>query len=273
MTLRDAAKDAARHLRAAGVPDPEFEAEVLARTAAAVSRAEYFSGAAASTAELARLRMLIDRRLAREPAAYITGNREFFGREFLVGPGVLVPRPETELLVDIALRELAKAPASVVVDAGTGSGAVAVSVAAEVPDAVVIGTDVSPTALTTAMRNAARHAPFAGFVRCDLLDGLQKADIVLANLPYVPSEKIDALEPEVSRWEPRVALDGGEDGLRLIRRLITDCAKRVRPGLLALEVGFGQAVTVAAELAALGREPEVFSDLAGIERVVCTRWR
>jgi release factor glutamine methyltransferase len=98
-------------------------------------------------------------------------------------------------------------------------------------------------------------------------------DIVLANLPYIPTGEIDALEPEVSRWEPRLALDGGEDGFALIRRLIADCDQRLHPRLLALEVGFGQAPHVASELAARGRDVEIVRDLAGIERVVCARWQ
>ncbi len=272
MTLRTAARTAAHRLRAAGVPSPEFEAELLAREAAGISRATYFAGAEAGVAEIVRFQALIERRIAREPAAYIAGRREFFGRDFLVGSGVLVPRPETELLVEIALRELAETPAATVADVGTGSGAIAVSVAAEAAGATVIGTDVSTTALATAAQNATRHAPNTRFVLSDLLSALGHADIVLANLPYIPSGEIDALEPEVSRWEPRVALDGGADGLALIRRLIAECNQRLRPRLLALEVGFGQARAVASELAALGRDSEIMPDLAGIERVVCTRW-
>lgn len=272
MSLRVAAKEAADRLAAAGIPDPEFEAELLAREAAGVSRAAYFAGATAGSGELTRLHRLIERRLDREPAAYITGSREFYGRAFAVGPGVLVPRPETELLVDLALDELRRQPGAIVVDVGTGSGAIAVSVATEVPAAKVVGVDVSEGALAIAARNAAAHAPHVQLLRGDLLTPFARAEIVLANLPYIPTWEIDALEPEVSRWEPRVALDGGEDGLALIRRLIADCDRRLRPVLLAIEVGFGQAADVAASLHQCGREPWFVRDLGGIDRVVCARW-
>ncbi|MBE7519425.1 MAG: peptide chain release factor N(5)-glutamine methyltransferase [Thermoflexaceae bacterium] len=272
MSLRAAAKDAAKRLGAAGIPDADFEAELLARKAAGVSRSHFFAGAAASRGELARLHELIERRLEREPAAYITGSREFYGRQFAVGPGVLIPRPETELLVEVALAEITRSPGVVVADAGTGSGAIAVSIAAEAPATRVVGIDVSADALAIAARNVAAHAPGTQLVRGDLLAPLDSAGIVLANLPYIPTWEIDALEPEVSRWEPRVALDGGADGFALIRRLIDDCDRRIRPRLLALEVGYGQADAAVAELRARGRETRVVKDLAGIDRVVCARW-
>lgn len=272
MSLRAAAQEAAERLNAAGIPDAEFEAELLAREAAGVSRARFFAGAAAGRDELERLHELIERRLEREPSAYITGSREFYGREFVVGPGVLVPRPETELLVETALAELASSPRLVVVDVGTGSGAIAVSVAAAAPGSRVVGIDTSAAALAIAARNAALHAPGTQLIMGDLLAPIGRAGIVLANLPYIPTWEIEALEPEVSRWEPRVALDGGEDGLVLIRQLIDDCACRVRPRLLALEVGVGQAPALAGELRERGLKPETLRDLAGIERVVCCRW-
>ncbi len=272
MSLRAAAKEAAERLAAAGIPDSEFEAELLAREAAGVSRATYFAGASAGSGELTRLHRLIERRLEREPAAYITGSREFYGRDFAVGPGVLVPRPETELLVDLALDELRRQPGAIVVDVGTGSGAIAVSVAAESPGARVVGIDISAGALAITARNAAVHAPHVQLLRGDLLSPFARADIVLANLPYIPTWEIDALEPEVSRWEPRVALDGGEDGLALIRRLIADCHGRLRPALLAVEVGFGQASDVEQALRRCGRDPWLVRDLGGIDRVVCARW-
>ena len=274
MRLREAARGVASELRAAGIPDPELEAEVLARNAAAVSRTAYFAGIEANAAEITTLHALLERRLGREPSAYITGSREFYGRDFAVGRGVLVPRPETELLVELGLEEVRRAATDlVVVDVGTGSGAVAVSIAAERPESIVVGIDVSGEAVRTAARNAGRHAPRTRLAQGDLLSAVGCADVVLANLPYVPSAEIEALEPEVSRWEPRVALDGGADGLDLIRRLVADCDRRVRPSLLALEVGFGQADAVSAELERCGRQPWIVKDLAGIDRVVCARWR
>jgi release factor glutamine methyltransferase len=272
VTARAAAGKAEQRLAAAGIPDSKFEAELLAREAAGISRAAYFAGADMESGAVERLESWVGRREQREPAPYITGHREFYGREFAVGPGVLVPRPETELLVELALRELDAHPALVVLEVGTGSGAVAVSIAAERPAARVIATEVSPEAMAFAHANATRHAPGLNLVLGDLAGAVRLASVVLANLPYIPTWEIEALEPEVSRWEPRVALDGGGDGFDLIRRLVADCAGRLRPRLLALEVGFGQAESVATIIAGFGPRAWFVKDLAGIDRIVCARW-
>ena len=273
MSARDAAADAVERLRGAGVEDARFEAELLAREAGNLTRAQYFAGAPLNADAAERLETWVERRTQREPAAYITGHREFYGREFGTGSGVLVPRPETELLVDLALHELDSDPRAVVAEAGTGTGAVAVSVAAERPAATVLATEISPDAMRFAAANTTRWAPNLRLLLGDLLFPLARADVVLANLPYIPTWEIEALEPEVSRWEPRVALDGGADGFELIRRLITDSDTRLRPRLLALEVGFGQAEAVGNILREHGREPWFVKDLAGIDRIVCARWR
>jgi release factor glutamine methyltransferase len=272
MTLRAAAARAAEALSSAGVPEAEFEAEYLTRESAGVTRAAFFAGAEAPESLLRRLEDVVNRRMAREPSAYITGNREFYGRSFAVGRGVLVPRPETEMLVEIGVAALGRDSDAIVVDIGTGSGAVAISVAAEVPGAKVIGLDISATAMAFADQNARVHAPHLELVIGDLATPLGRADVVLANLPYIPADDIDALEPEVSKWEPRVALDGGSDGLNVIRSLIADCGQRLHPRLLALEVGYGQAEAVELLLEAAGARVETLKDLSGIDRVVCGRW-
>jgi release factor glutamine methyltransferase len=272
VNAREAATETSAALRGAGIEDARLEGEVLVRESAGIDRAAYFNGALLDSGAVAKLAQWSNRRMQREPLPYITGHREFYGREFAVGPGVLVPRPETELLVELGLSELDVSPEAVVVEAGTGSGAVAVSLSAERPGAVIIGTDVSREALAFAQANAIRLAPATRLVRCDLLSAVSGADVVLANLPYIPTWEIEALEPEVSKWEPRVALDGGDDGFALIRRLIDDCETRLRPRLLALEVGFGQAESVGSLLSALGRESWCVKDLAGIDRIVCARW-
>lgn len=272
MNARAVALEAAARLKAAGVADATFEAELLTREAAGVSRAEYFSGIEISAAESERVAQWVERRERREPAPYITGHREFFGRDFGVGRGVLVPRPETELLVELGLAELEARPASIVLEVGTGSGAVAVSIAAERPTARVAATEISPIALAFANANARNFGTPVELIRGDLAESVATAEIVLANLPYIPTWEIDALEPEVSRWEPRLALDGGADGYALIRRLIDDCASRLKPRFLGLEVGFGQADNVATILCTQGVEPWFVKDLAGIDRVVCARW-
>jgi release factor glutamine methyltransferase len=273
VNARQAAAEAAGRLAAAGVPDARFEAELLARESSGLSRAEFFAGAELSSKAAATFQQAVERRGAREPAPYITGHREFFGREFAVGSGVLVPRPETELLVELALAELDVEPGAVILEVGTGSGAVAISVAAERPNASVFATEISPAAMAFAAANTSTHAPRMGLLLGDLASPVEHADVVLANLPYIPTWEIEALEPEVSKWEPRVALDGGTDGFVLIRRLIHDCAHRLRPRLLALEVAFGQAADVREILAGYGREAWFVKDLAGIDRIVCARWR
>jgi release factor glutamine methyltransferase len=274
MRARDAAAEAARALAAAGVEEPRFEAEYLARTVAGVSRAAYFAGAELPAERVAGFRELVLRRTRREPAAYLVGHREFRGLDFVVGPGVLVPRPETELLVDLALAEAPPDGGRFdVVDVGTGSGCVATSVALEAQGARVIATEVSDIAIEVARRNALALGADVAFVRGDLATAVARADVVLANLPYIPSGEVAALQPEVSGWEPTVALDGGTDGLDLIRRLVDDCATRLRPRLLALEVGYGQAQVVAEYVTQSGASALLVRDFADIDRVVCARWR
>ncbi len=271
MNARAAAAETAKTLAAAGLPDAAFEAEYLVRLAGGLSRAAFFADA--EFAGAAALAEMTGRRLRREPAAYITGAREFFGRPFAVGPGVLVPRPETELLVELALAEARHG--DVVADIGTGSGCIALSVALclSADMAVrVVGVDISAAALAVAVRNRRDLGASAALLRGDLASPLRQADIVLANLPYIPAHEIDALEPEVSRWEPRVALDGGLDGYVPIRGLIDDCADRLRPRVLALEVGFGQAGDVAAIARGRGASVSVRPDLSGIDRLVVARW-
>jgi len=269
-----AARAAEPLLAEAGIEESRFEAEYLARTAGGLTRAQYFAGAPLDDAGAERFAGFLERRLQREPAAYLVGEREFRGRMFQVGPGVLVPRPETEMLVDIGLGA-AEAGARIVLEVGTGSGAAAVSLAAELPAGSawrVVATDISAHAILVARANARRHGAIADFVLADLAGPVGEADAVLANLPYIPSGEIDALEPEVSRWEPRTALDGGADGFALIRRLLDDCATRLHPRLLALEVGFGQAHEAAKLVKAAGASPEILPDFNHIDRIVVARW-
>lgn len=268
------ARDAEPLLAAAGIEDSRFEAEYLARIAGELTRAQYFAGAQLDEGGRERFAGFLERRLQREPAAYLAEAREFRGREFKVGPGVLVPRPETEMLVDIGL-DAVRGGAALVLEAGTGSGAVAVALAAELPAGSatrVVATDISARAILIARENAHRHGAAVDFLLADLAGPVGHADVVLANLPYIPSDEIDALEPEVSRWEPRTALDGGDDGFALIRRLIEDCATRLRPRILALEVGFGQAESVAGIARAAGAATSLQRDFGGIDRIVVARW-
>jgi len=270
---RAAAARVRAELEAAGIPDAAIEAEVLTRHASGLSRAAYFADAPAADGACTRLEALVERRLRREPTPYLTGLREFHGLEFAVGPGALIPRPETELLVELGIAELEREPGATVVDVGTGCGAVAIAVASAAPDASVIATDVSADALGVAALNVTKHGVAVALAQGDLARSFAQADIVLANLPYVPANAIEGLQPEIRGWEPHVALDGGGDGLDLVRRLLDDCATRLRPRLAAFEVGLGQAGPVAELARSLGAEAEIANDLAGWERVVTARWR
>lgn len=275
MRARALAREIERRLAAEGVDEAAFEAEYLVRTATAMSRASFFTDPEVSATLAATVRELAARRATREPAAYIAGEREFYGLTFGVSRQVLVPRPETELLVDLGLSEARALQAPLIVDVGTGSGAVAVAIAANLPPAArarVVATEISRGAIAVARANRDRHGVRVEFVLGDLAGCLDHADVVLANLPYIPTWEIDELEPEVSAWEPRVALDGGTDGFALIRRLVADCAARLRPRLLAVEVGFGMAAGAAAIVGAAGATAEVLKDLGGIDRVVVARW-
>lgn len=219
---------------------------------------------------------LVGRRSRREPVAYLTGRKEFMGLTFQVNRAVLIPRPETELLVERALALLSGQEAPVVAEAGTGCGAVAVSVARYHPGARVYATDISEEALAVAGENAARHGVSGRvfFYRGDLLAPLEflagGVDLVAANLPYVPSGEMAALPPDVRDYEPHAALDGGPDGLALHRRLLPQAAGLLRPGgSLLLELGPGQSRVLAELLADEGwRRIEVLRDYGRRERVV-----
>lgn len=272
MNARAAAAAVRGELSAAGVPDAAFEAELLVRNATGLTRAGFFSDPRVDPAALNAIGVLSDRRVNREPLAYLSGHREFYGLDFMVAPGVLIPRPETELLVEIALREMRDRPGSIVADIGTGSGCVAAAISVNARGSVVTATDRSAEALAVATVNWAALGAAVAAVRCDLAAALGRADVIVANLPYIPTEMLGTLEPEVRDWEPRAALDGGPDGLQLVRRLIDDCGSRLRPRLLALEVMAGQAPNVASYAAAAGARVAAQRDLAGIERVVTARW-
>lgn len=228
-------------------------------------------------AERAACRELVRRRAAREPAAHILGSWSFYGRSFLAGPQALVPRPETELVAERAVA-LARAAAGArsALDLGTGCGCLAVTLALEVPELRVVATDVSEAALELARRNAERldAAERVEFLVGDLFAalpaGAEPFDLVVSNPPYVPSAEIDGLMPEVARFEPRLALDGGADGLDFYRRLAAECARWLRPGgAVVLELGAGEAAAVRAlfEQAGAYAELEAIKDFAGHERV------
>jgi release factor glutamine methyltransferase len=265
----------------AGIDEPRVDAEHLLAQALGVGRMQIYLRFDQVVAEPARatLRDLIRRRLAREPVAYIAGRRGFhaLGLDLAVDRRVLIPRPETEHLVDWLLAGLPFAPTPVhVLDVGTGSGAIALAVQHARRDARVTATDRSADALAVARDNAGRLGFDVAFVHADLLAGLAPPadgwDAVAANLPYIPSGELADLQPEVRQFEPHSALDGGPDGLDLVRRLVAECSA---PGVLApggrllLEIGVGQAEATRELLRAHGFvDVAVRRDLGGIDRVV-----
>jgi release factor glutamine methyltransferase len=226
---------------------------------------------------------VLARRLRREPVAYITGRQEFWSLDFDVTPDVLIPRPETERLVEIALRlalELRVGEPLRILDLGTGSGAIAIALARELPGAEVWATDISPSALSVACRNAARHsvADRIHFFQSDLFADLSVEgpfDLILANPPYIRRSEIANLEPEVSRWEPRGALDGGIDGLDYYRRIAADASDYLSPGgTVALEIGADMGSSVTALFSSAGAvNAQIFQDYSGKDRVVVARQR
>ncbi|MBC7813270.1 MAG: peptide chain release factor N(5)-glutamine methyltransferase [Burkholderiales bacterium] len=218
-----------------------------------------------------RYAALVERRAAGEPIAYIFNRRAFYDRDFFVTPDVLIPRPETELLLEQAL-DFAKSRANLVaVDVGTGSGALSVTFAANAPNANVYAVDISPAALDVARRNASQHSANVTFFEGDLLQPLIErginVDLLMANLPYITSDELPTLA--VSRYEPHLALDGGADGLDLVRRLLVQAPQVLNSGaLVLLEIGADQG-EAARELAqAVFSEVEVLKDYAGFDRII-----
>lgn len=272
----EALAQAVRALRNAGVDSPRLDAELLLAHTLEVNRAAVLArpDRRLTPKQLTRYRSLVERRAAREPLAYILGQREFFGLDFAVDPRVLIPRPETELLVEEALRLAGPKPAPLLADVGAGSGAISVSLAVHLPRATVYALDDSPEALAVTAENARRHG-VAERVRCrpgSLLAPLpQPVDLITANLPYVATPEWEELAPEIRHYEPRRALDGGPDGLMLIRGLLTAAAPYLRPrGALLLEIGAGQgqAVTGLAREHLAAAEVWLQQDYAGLDRLV-----
>lgn len=243
-------------------------------------------------AQQQQFQALLTRVIAHEPLFYVLGHREFFGLDLFIDKRVLIPRPETEMLVELALGEIRdwrleiganrQSPISVI-DVGTGSGAVPIAIAKHAPTARLIATDISEDALHVARMNAAQHgvADRITFVQADLLAGIRVMPLVItANLPYVTREEIDGLPPEIQDHEPRVALDGGEDGLDLVRRLLRQIALLVgatdrsplRAAFLEFGASQGPAVLQAVHAILPNAHSEIKKDLAQLDRVLCIRF-
>jgi release factor glutamine methyltransferase len=278
MTIADHLAAARRALQGAGVPPPEasLDADLLARHVLGCDRAALLARRRETPAPdfEAAFAALIARRTTREPVAYIVGEREFWGLPFEVTRDVLIPRPETELIVEEALVAFGgEQPPATVIDVCTGSGCLAVSLAREFGGADIIATDISEAALDVARRNAQRHQVAAriAFRAADLLDGITtRADLIVSNPPYVARRDTARLAPEVRDHEPHVALFAGDDGLAVYRRLLPAARERLtRHGRLVIEIGQHQADAVMeiAEPARL-RLDHTRQDLQGITRTL-----
>lgn len=271
-------------LSAASVPAAAFDAELLLRRILGRDRAWILTHGKDDLGE--QERSLFDeavrRRAAREPLQYITGIQEFRGIDFIVTPDVLIPRPETELVVEAALNIARKVPSPMIVDMCTGSGCIAVSIASELPGSRVFAADRDGRALTVARRNAQRHgvADRIRFLEGDLfapfdeLDLRGKADVITANPPYVKAGDLDTLQPEVKDFEPETALVAGLKGTEIAERIIrTAPAYLTKSGALTMEMGSGQVEALREMIRGTGAYGtiEILKDLAGIDRVVVVR--
>lgn len=274
ITVKQALYAAIEQLGRAGSDSPRLDAEVLLGHLLGQERAWLYTHSETMLPPeiIERYRSLLQRRANHEPVAYLTGEREFFGLTFAVAPPVLIPRPETELLVELALNRVT-GPARVW-DIGAGSGCIAVAVAVHAPRARLIAADVSAPALALARQNARRHgvANRIAFVQADLLAGLSgPVDLILSNPPYIALAEMDSLAPTVKYYEPALALTDQSTGLTLIERLLAQAVPCLKPGgAIFIEIGAGQGN--AARLLAHRHFPhgriEIKPDLAGKDRVL-----
>lgn len=262
------------YLESYKIESPHLEAEILLAHAAKTTRSELIirPGKELSRRQHAFYQEFISRRAKHEPTAYITGYQPFMGLDFFVDRSVLIPRPETELLVETALKQL-----TTILDLGTGSGCIAVTLAKLLPNANVVGVDSSPKALKVARKNAKRHqvANRCQFILGDLFQKLttktprhQEFNLIISNPPYIPTKEIETLQPEVRDWEPRQALDGGKDGLKYIRQLLSESSRHLKShGLLIFEFGCGQADDIMNSAEKSYNNITIIKDLSGHPRI------
>jgi len=269
----------------AGIETARLDAEILLSHVLKLTKEQFvlFSDMPVRPEQMRHCEELLLRRIRREPVAHITGRQEFWSLDFRVTPDVLIPRPETERLVEITLglaREFPENKALKILDVGTGSGAIALSLARELPSSMIWATDVSIEALKVARSNAARYGASerVRLLHGDLFEPIGEIagrfDLIVSNPPYIRSAEIDALEPEVSLWEPRGALDGGVDGLDFYRRIAREAGDHLAPnGAVAVEIGADMGEEVARLFAGGGCYTGVsaFQDYAGRDRVVMAK--
>jgi release factor glutamine methyltransferase len=272
VTRRQAINRAREMLAEANIEDAPLESELLLRHVLEISQVELYQDPEReiTPAQEKKFWASVKRRLSGEPTAYITGHREFYGFDFCVDPRVLIPRPESELLVEKTLALTQTRPEIAIAEIGTGSGAIAISLALNLPQAKIYATDISEAVLKVARLNCQQHGVEnrIRLLQGDMLEPLPEAvDIIVANLPYVSQAELSHL----SNFEPKLARNGGADGLAQIERLCRQVSNKLRPhGFLLLEIGQGQEKAVAALLRRLFPSAgiETFADLSGIARVV-----
>lgn len=277
-TIRDVLDWATRDFQARGIESARLDAELLVAQALDTDRVGLYLDLSRPLLDSERslIRPLVARRRAREPVSYILGYRDFYGRRFAVTPAVLIPRPDTETLIEHALRCIPEDLPCRLIDVGTGSGAIAVTIAAERPLARLTATDISEAALKIASQNAEAHevSDRIRFERRDLLSPSEQYDVIVSNPPYVSKSDFQALQMEIRDHEPIEALQAGEDGLDVVRALLAAAAPATATGAhVLIEIGVGQAAAVVALAAEQGawKDATVYRDFNRIERVVHLR--
>ncbi len=284
MTIAETLKRASEDLRDASVPNDVLDAQSLLAEAMGCDRTHLIINFNQQISDdvLAKYRRLIERRASGEPLQYITGRQEFFGLEFEVTPDVLIPRPETEIIIEetIRLAHRSGLDQPAIVDVGVGSGCIAVTLARELSRSRVSASDISEAALQVAKRNVSRYGleTQIHFVAANLLDAFTEetfADFIISNPPYVAEHELPTLQREVRDWEPRVALTDFSDGLSFFRRLLNDSPPRIKPGgYLICEMGYTQSEAVLAMIdSTVWREPRLLDDLQGIPRTLALQKR
>lgn len=275
MKAFDALTEISRSLNACMTGDALKESEMILTRCLGIDRVTmYRDNPALTSPQMDKMGLLIKRRLKREPLQYIAGNVDFYGLTIKVGPGVLIPRPETELLVEEVLKTVSSKQSLSILDLCTGSGCIALALAKHLPEADIYATDISEKALGFAVGNARiNNISNVKFINGSLFDPLKgmRFDIIVTNPPYIIKADISSLEPEIRDWEPFEALDGGEDGLDFYREIISSARLYLNDrGFVILEAGAGESgdiVRIAAESGL--RCKSVIKDYAGIERVIC----
>ena len=278
MTSREALLVTRQTLAAAGFDDANVESTLLLGYILGISETELYSEPERilTPSEIKELELLTSRRLHHEPLAYIVGHCQFYGHDFHLTRHTFIPRPETEFLVEEAVnfaRRHHPENQLTLADIGTGSGAVAISLALALPEARIYATEIDTQALKTARINCRQHGVSRRVIllQGDLLEPLPgPVNVIIANLPYVKNNELEKLDPEIANFEPRIALAGGEDGLDIVRRLLTQVQGRLHPdGCLLLEIGYTQSKAVNSLLVRHlpGADIKMIADLAGIDRV------